>query len=119
MLCLVALTYTSVFVTCHNFMAMQKTTPTASSPYDCMQDDVLEFQGRGAQFLVCGDLNARTAEEPGFVRTAELQPFLPIAPDDDELYISPKTVTRLLQGPITGVLSYWGFASRIIFLFLV
>ena len=74
------------------FLAKQKITPTASSPYDCMQDDVLEYQGRGAQILVCGDLNARTAEEPDFVRTAELQPFLPTAPDDDELpdYIPPR-----------------------------
>ena len=57
-----------------------------------MQDDVLEYQGRGAQILVCGDLNARTAEEPDFVRTAELQSFLPAASDDDELsdYIPPR-----------------------------
>ena len=50
-----------------------------------MQSDVLEFQSKGAQILVCGDLNARTAEEPDFVRTAELQSFLTTAPDDDEL----------------------------------
>ena len=50
-----------------------------------MQSDVLEFQSRGAQILVCGDLNAKTAKEPDFVRTAELQSFLPTAPDDDEL----------------------------------
>ena len=95
-----------------NFIAMQKITPTASSPYDCMQDDVLEFQGRGAQILVCGDLNARTAEEPDFVRTAELQPFLPTAPDDDELpdYIPPRHNRDKIApeshnwGPDTGVL---------------
>ena len=50
-----------------------------------MQGDVLEYHGRGAQILACGDLNTRTAEEHDFVRTAELQPFLPTAPDDDEL----------------------------------
>ena len=55
-----------------------------------MQDDVLEYQGRCAQILVHGDLNARTVEEPDFVRMAELQPFLPT--DDDELpdYIPPR-----------------------------
>ena len=46
---------------------------------------MLDYQSRDAQILVCGDFNARTAEEPDFVRTAELQPFLPMAPDDEEL----------------------------------
>lgn len=34
---------------------------------------------------MCGDFNAGTAEEPDFFRTAELQPFLPTAPDNVEL----------------------------------
>ena len=78
-------------------MAKQKITPTASSPYD--YDCILEYQNRGAQILICSDLNARTAEEPHSVRTAELQSFLPTAPDDNELpnYISPRqTRTSLL-----------------------
>ena len=76
----------------HKSLAKQKISPTASRPDDCMQDDVLEYQGRGAQILVCGDFNARTAEEPDFVRTAKLQPFLLTAPDDNELfdYIPPR-----------------------------
>ncbi len=40
-----------------------------------MQNDVLEYQGKGAQTLICGDFNARTAEEPDFLRMADLQPF--------------------------------------------
>ncbi len=50
-----------------------------------MQNVVLEYQGKGAQILICGDFNARTAEEPDFLRMAELQPFLPTALDEDEL----------------------------------
>ena len=68
-----------------DFMNHQKITPATLCPYECLQNDVLEFQSRGAQVLICGDFNARTAEEPDFLRTAELQPFLPTAPDDDEL----------------------------------
>ena len=75
-----------------DFVNLQKIIPTAICPYDCLQNDVLEYQSRGAQILVCGDFNARTAEEPDFLKTAELQSFLPTAPDDDELpaYILPR-----------------------------
>ncbi len=38
-----------------------------------------------AKVLICGDFNARTAEEPDFLRMAELQPYLPTALDEDEL----------------------------------
>ena len=47
-----------------DFVNLQKITPTAICPYDCLQNVVLEYQSRGAQILVCGDFNARTAEEP-------------------------------------------------------
>ena len=67
------------------FMNHQKITSATPCPYECLQNDVLDYQSRGAQILICGDFNARTAEEPDFVRTAELQPFLPTAPDDEEL----------------------------------
>ena len=52
-----------------DFLDLQKNTPTAICPYECLQKDVLEFQCQGAQILVCGDFNARTAEEPDFLRT--------------------------------------------------
>ena len=93
------------------FVAKQKITPTASTPCDCMQDDVLKYQGRGAQILICNDFNARTAEELDFVRTAELQPFLLTTPDDDELpdYIPPRHNQDKM--------SYWGLANRITSLF--
>ena len=68
-----------------DFTHLQRDTPTAICPYECLQKDILEFQCKGAQILVCGDFNARTAEEPDFLRTEELQSFLPTAPDDDEL----------------------------------
>ena len=68
-----------------DFLDLQKNTPTGICPCECLQKNVLEFQCKGAQILVCGDFNARTAEEPDFLRTEELQSFLPTAPDDDEL----------------------------------
>jgi len=63
----------------------KKITPTPTCPYEHLQSDVLKYQGRGAQILLCGDFNARTAEEPDFLRMAELQPFLPNTLDDDDL----------------------------------
>ena len=33
------------------------------NPYDCLQDDILQFQGTGAEVPICGDMNARTAEK--------------------------------------------------------
>lgn len=35
--------------------------------------------------LLCGEFNARTAEEPDFLRMAELHPFLSTALDEGEL----------------------------------
>lgn len=52
--------------------SFNKIRPTPTTPYECMQNDVLEYQGKGAQILICGDFNARTAEEPDFLRMADL-----------------------------------------------
>ncbi|DBB02904.1 TPA: hypothetical protein ACH3X1_013507 [Trebouxia sp. C0004] len=62
-----------------------KIRPTPTTPYEGMQNDVLEYQGKGAQILTCGDFNARTAEEPDFLRMAELHSFLPTVLNEDEL----------------------------------
>ncbi|DBA65643.1 TPA: hypothetical protein ACH3X2_002702 [Trebouxia sp. C0005] len=83
-----------------------------------VSNDVLEYQGKGAQILICSDFNARTAKEPDFLRMADLQPFLPTALDEDELpdYIRQRRKrTCLPQGPRHGVPSYWGSANRLIF----
>ena len=31
------------------------------TPYVLLQEDVLQYQGAGAEVLICGDMNARTA----------------------------------------------------------
>ena len=41
---------------------------TVKSPYECLQDDTLQFQGRGADILVCGDMNACTTEHEDCIR---------------------------------------------------
>ena len=83
----------------------QKITLAAICPYECLQNDVLEYQSKGAQ--IYGDFNARTAEVPSFLKAAELQSFLPTAPDDDEL---PDNIP-LRQFASGG---YWGFAIKLI-----
>lgn len=70
-----------------DFMNHQKITPATPCPYECLQNDVLEYQSRSAQVFACGDFDAGTAEEPGLFKTAELQPlFLPTVLHDDELH---------------------------------
>lgn len=55
------------------------------SPYEHLQSDILKFQSMGAQILDCGDMNARTAEEIDYVRIADLQDFIDVPGDIDEL----------------------------------
>jgi len=71
-----------------DFIDTQKLIPTVICRYECLQNDAVEYQSRGAQILVCGHLNAGTAEKPGILK-AELQPFLPTASDDDKLPAQP------------------------------
>ena len=53
------------------------------TPYACLQDDILQFQGSGAEVLLCGDMNARTAERDDFVKLSDLPQCLDI-PDEAE-----------------------------------
>lgn len=59
-----------------------KLAPTTICRYECLQNDVLEYQSRGVQILVGGDLDAGTAEELDILK-AQLRPFLPTAPHDE------------------------------------
>ena len=96
-------------------MNHQKITSATPCPYECLQNNVLDYQSRGAQILICGDFNARTAEEPDFVRTAELQPFLPAAPDDEELpdYIPQRRFCdKVAPGSQTWGLELLGFCQQ-------
>ncbi len=91
--------------------------PTPATLYECMQNYVLKYQGKGAQILICDEFNARTAEEPDFLRMSELQLFLPTALDEDELpdhIHRGATRTCLPRDPRHEVLSYWGTANRLI-----
>ena len=65
---------------------------TVKSPYECLQDDILQFQGKGADILVCGDMNARTAEHDDYIRLSELPPCLDVPDEADDLpdYIQPR-----------------------------
>ena len=64
----------------------------AKTPHACLQDDILQFQGTGAEVLICGDMNARTAEEDDFIKLSELPECLDIPDEADDLpaYISSK-----------------------------
>ena len=55
------------------------------TPYACLQDDILQFQGSGAEVLICGDMNARTAERDDFIKLSELPECLEVPDEADDL----------------------------------
>ncbi len=54
---------------------------TLKSPYERLQDDILQLQGRRADILVCGDMNAWTAGHDDCIRLSE-PPQVPDEADD-------------------------------------
>ncbi|DBB13395.1 TPA: hypothetical protein ACH3X3_005128 [Trebouxia sp. C0006] len=73
-------------------------------------DDILQFQGKGADILVCGDINARTAEQDDYIRLAELPPCLDVPDEADDLpdYIQPRhNCDKTLDPSKTWGQSFW------------
>ena len=64
---------------CACYMPIKQSVFAQSGPYQCLQEDVLKYQIQGAQVLICGDMNARTAEEPDYVRLADFDDFVGVA----------------------------------------
>ena len=64
----------------------------AKTPYECLQDDILQFQGRGADIIICGDMNARTAEQDDYISLSELPDYLDVPDEADDLpsHIQPR-----------------------------
>lgn len=75
---------------CACYMPQKVTMKDApTTPFDCLQADIANFQGKGAQILICGDMNARTATEADYVRVSDLHEFVSLPEDVDEL---PKVI---------------------------
>ena len=81
-------------------------SPDAKSPYPCLQDDVLQFQGIGAELLICGDMNARTAERDDFVKLSELPECLALPAEAEDLPSFIPTRQNCNQGWAPG--ENWG-----------
>ena len=48
-------------------------TPAIPCQLECQSETgVFDYHSTGAQILICGDLFARSADEPDFLKTAEL-----------------------------------------------
>jgi len=60
-----------------DFSKLRNSYLLSSAIMNALQNDALEYQSKGAQTLVCGHLNAGTAEKPAILK-AEQQPCLPI-----------------------------------------
>ena len=71
---------------CACYMPQKVTMKDAlTTPFECLQADIANFQGKGAQILICGDMNARTATEADYVRVSDLHEFVSLPEDVDEL----------------------------------
>ena len=70
---------------CVCYMPDRKSRFATQLPYEQLQDDVLHFQNMGAQILICGDMNARTAQEPDYICIDALQEYVDVPGGIDEL----------------------------------
>ena len=71
---------------CACYMPQKITVKGAlTTPFECLQADIAQFQGNGAQILICGDMNARTATEADFARVSDLSEFVSLPEGIDEL----------------------------------
>jgi len=69
---------------CICYMAPCSSTANAdSNPYDALQLDIVDAQNAGGCIAVCGDMNARTAEEEDHMQLADLQDFVGGLPDEE------------------------------------
>ena len=67
---------------CVCYVAPRSSTVNAGScPYDALQLDIVEVQNAGGCTVVCGDMNARTAELDDYIRLADLQDYVDV-PDE-------------------------------------
>ena len=62
-----------------------------TTPFECLQANIAQFQGNGAQLLICGDMNARTATEADYARVSDLSDFVSLPEGIDEL---PRDIIR-------------------------
>ena len=66
---------------CACYMPVKQSRFAQSGSYECLQEDVLKYQTQGAQILICGDMNARTAEDLDYIRLADLDSFIAVPGD--------------------------------------
>ena len=64
---------------CVCYIAPSSSTLNASNcSYDTLQNDIVDAQNAGGCIIVCGDMNARTAEQDDYTRLADLQDFVDV-----------------------------------------
>ncbi len=72
---------------CVCYVAPRSSTVNADScPYDALQLDIAEAQSAGGCIVVCGDMNARTAELDDYIRLADLQDYVDVL--DEGAYLN-------------------------------
>ena len=60
------------------YCTFQTVNTSNCSSYDTLQNDIVDAQNAGGRIIVCGDMNARTAEQDDYTRLADLQDFVDV-----------------------------------------
>ncbi|KAL3148731.1 hypothetical protein ABBQ38_014142 [Trebouxia sp. C0009 RCD-2024] len=73
-------------------------------PDDTLQDDIVDAQNAGGCIIVCGDMNARTAEQADYISLADLQGFVDVP--EEGAYLGAEVTQRCYdKAPTAGT---WG-----------
>ena len=91
---------------CVCYMAPSSSTVnTGTCPYDTLQNDIVDAQNAGGCIIVCGDVNARTAEQDDYTRLADLQHFVDVPEEEAYLGADVPRRSNCDKAPTSGT---WG-----------
>ena len=91
---------------CVYYIAPSSSTVHASNcPYDTLQNAIVDAQNAGGCIIVCGDINARTAEQDDYTRLADLQDFIDVPEEGAYLGADVPQRSNCDNAPTTGT---WG-----------
>ena len=99
---------------CVCYIAPPSSTVNAGNcPYDTLQNDIVDAQNAGGCIIVCGDMNARTAEQDDYTRLADLQDFVDVTEEGAYLGADVPKDATVIRPPMLapGVASYWSYVG--------
>ena len=97
---------------CVCYIASPSSTFNAGNcPYDTLQNDIVDAQNAGGCIIVCGDMNARTAEQDDYTRHVDLQDFVDVPEEGAYLGADVPQRCNCDNAGTWGVASYWSYVG--------